>query len=1081
MNKNYTVYHLHTEDSISGGFVDSCTNYKLYVNKAKELGQTALCFTEHGTMYNWVEKKMYCEENGIKYMHGIECYLTETLEENIRDNYHTILIAKNEIGFKEVNRLYFTMSQKDHFYYKPRLSFDEFLNISENVIKISACLASPLNKYKSRIQELGKDSPEYQSKMNKYIELCKHYDYYEIQYHNCKDQIEYNQYLYKISKMYGKPLILATDTHSVNKYKAECRTMLQYGKDIVFTNEDEFDLTYKSYDEAVKMLEMQDSLPREVYLQALEETNIMADSVEEFKLDTSIKYPILYPDKDEEQVMWDWLKIKYDYKVSHGIIDGNDVRYMDNIREEMRVFKKINMIGFMLFMSEMMTWCRDNNIPTSPCRGSVGGSTVAYIGDIIDLDPVKWGTVFSRFANEDREEIGDIDLDIYKDQRQLVYDHIINRFGKEKTAYILAITTIDTKGVIDLLGRAFKKKATLSNTTTPYTLDKIKEIKADFDVDPEQTKLNYPDLFYCFEGLIGTAVSQSQHPAGIVASPIELIDNYGMFIGEDGQYILPINMDEVHEVGLSKYDILGLKNIGVIRKCTEYIGIKYPLSHEMDWEDQNVFNDMITNPIGIFQFESSYSASLLKKYFETLNSQNKKITIDSMSLVNASLRPSGESYRDRLLNGEFENNPSSIIDELLKDNQGFLVYQEDTIKFLQQICGMSGSRADNVRRAIGRKQLDRLQGALPEILEGYCKVSDKPREISEQEAKQFLQIIEDSSRYQFGYNHSTGYSMVGYLCAYFRYYNPLEFCTALLNCSEKPTDIFDASTLAQSKGFTIEMPKFRDSTSEFSCNSKENKNIIYKGIGSIKDVGKKCGDNLYTLRNNQYETFIDLLNDIKLNSLADKKDIEILTMINFFSEFGDINQLLSILPIYESLYKRNTIKFADCDKYNLDIAMVSSFSQKVTEKQFSKVDITEILKVIFKDLKYTPITKIKRISYDIRLLGYTNIIIDDFKEDNIFVLQQINFNKYGTPFFTVYNPQSGESANYKVDKKWFLQYKLNDKDHIGSILRCAFKSQYKKKVLLDEEGKEVLNARGQKTWVNTDEIEELLIAYKIEE
>ena len=140
--KNYTVFHLHTEQSL----LDSCTNFKDYVDRAKELGQTAICFTEHGNIFSWVEKKMYCEEQGIKYLHGIECYLTQTLEENIRDNYHTILIAKNYEGLKEINRLCYISTRPDHFYYKPRISFEEFFNISDNVIKISACLASPLNK-----------------------------------------------------------------------------------------------------------------------------------------------------------------------------------------------------------------------------------------------------------------------------------------------------------------------------------------------------------------------------------------------------------------------------------------------------------------------------------------------------------------------------------------------------------------------------------------------------------------------------------------------------------------------------------------------------------------------------------------------------------------------------------------------------------------------------------------------------------------------------------------------------------------------------------------------------------------------
>ena len=162
----------------------------------------------------------------------------------------------------------------------------------------------------------------------------------------------------------------------------------------------------------------------------------------------------------------------------------------------------------------------------------------------------------------------------------------------------------------------------------------------------------------------------------------------------------------------------------------------------MNWNDPKVWDDIISSPVGIFQFEGDYAFDLLKKY--------KPSMINHLSLVNASLRPSGASYRDRLIAREVNHNPSEIIDELLADNNGFLVFQEDTIKFLQEICGLSGSEADNIRRAIGRKQADRLQASLPQILEGYCSKSPKPREIAEQEAKAFLQIIEDSSNYQFG-------------------------------------------------------------------------------------------------------------------------------------------------------------------------------------------------------------------------------------------------------------------------------------------------------------------------------------------
>ena len=214
---------------------------------------------------------MACDEAGIKYIHGVECYLTEQLEPKVRDNYHTILLAKNYDGLMEINRLCYIASQPDHFYYKPRLSFDEFLGISDNVIKISACLASPLNELRKR-----EDAHE---EHNAFDRIVQHYNYFEIQPHDFQEQEDFNNYLMGLSYVYSIPLIAGTDTHSITPYKAECRTMLQYAKNIDFANEDTFDLTYKSYDELCAMFEKQGT-PKGVYLEAIENTNVMANSVE---------------------------------------------------------------------------------------------------------------------------------------------------------------------------------------------------------------------------------------------------------------------------------------------------------------------------------------------------------------------------------------------------------------------------------------------------------------------------------------------------------------------------------------------------------------------------------------------------------------------------------------------------------------------------------------------------------------------------------------------------------------------------------------------------------------------------------
>ena len=1046
MNDNYVVYHLHTEQSL----LDSCTNYKDYVDRAVELGQKAIAFSEHANVFNWVEKKMYCDEKGIKYIHGVECYLTEQLEPKVRDNYHTILLAKNYEGVKEINRLCYIASQPDHFYYRPRLSFDEFLGISDNVIKISACLASPLNELRKREGDGTERSA--------FDRIVQHYDYFEIQAHDFQEQIDFNSYLMGLSYVYSIPLIAGTDTHSISQYKAECRTMLQYSKNIDFGDEDTFDLTYKSYDELCDMFEKQ-GLDKYIYLDAINNTNVMADSVEDFELDTSFKYPILYGEQDE-QILLERLREKYKEKVAKGVIDKSKSKeYGDKIKEELAVFHKVGMGGFMLFMSEMITWCWENDIPIGYCRGSVGGSEVAYISDIIDVDPVVWGTMFSRFCNEHRKEIGDIDIDVSPDQRALVYQYIIDRFGVENTAYILANGTLQSKGAIDDICRALRHKAEKAGEDCNYTLKVADEIKKEFEQDEEATRKKYPEVFYYYDGMLGCVISQSQHPAGIIASPINLIDNYSGFINADGQVVLPINMEEIHEINLVKYDILGLQNVQIIRDTCRLAGIPYPKSNEINWNDEKVWKDMITSPVGLFQFESDYAFKCLQNFKPTM--------LNHMSLVNAAIRPSGESYRERLFNHETNHNPSEQIDDLLRDNNGFLVFQEDVIKFLQDICGLSGSDADNVRRAIGRKQMDRLQSALPQILEGYCNKSDKPREVAEEEAKTFLQIIEDSSNYMFGYNHSTGYSMIGYTCAMLRYYYPLEFVTAFLNNARTDEDIAKGTKFAKEKGFTIKAPKFGHSQNIYVCD--KDTNTIYKGLGSIKSMQSIAADIMEHIYAQSPKDFIDVLflcEDVRVDDKRiNSKSMDILIDIGFFSEYGNLNTLKRIRHWYDKFAKRKTIKKQDCDDWLIDIVRPNAV--KETGKQFSDIDKPQLIKDITSILPKHDDNLQLLIKNQIEHLGYVDV--GDYDVDmDIYVVQSAHKDKWGRAWLDLFHIKSNQSVSYKCDAKWF------DKNPCikGDILKVAFRTKEKVKLVGEDDN-------GKKQWMKSGEFENIVSVYKV--
>lgn len=988
-DKNYVTYHLHTELSL----LDSCTNHRLYSDRAAELGQKAICFTEHGNLYSWIEKKEYANSKGLKYLHGVEIYITqnEIGEEKIRDNFHTILIARNYDGLKEINLLVDKSTQEDHFYYKPRITLSEFKQISNNVIKISACLASPLNKLRDE-------------------SLIQYYDFLEVQPHvNSNDQKEYNLWLSEMSKKYHKPLIAGTDTHSLNKYKAECRSILQKAKNITFSNEDEFDLTYKSYDELVEMFKQQGVLSEDEILTAIENTNVMADMVTDFELDTSFKYPKLYD--NEEYVLKKRINDMYKDKLKRGIIQ-KDPRYKEMVQEEMRVFKKIGMVGFMLFMSELVCWCWNNGIPVGYCRGSCGGSMIAYLTDIIDVNPITWHTMFSRFANEDRKEIGDIDLDIAPSQRHLVYEHIIESFGLDKTGYVLAIGTISDKGTIDEIGRALN-----------IPLSEVKTIKDMYDENPDKARYTYQKVFYYFDGLKGTAISQSMHPAGVIVSPVTLPDNYGTF-WNDGKRILNINMEEIHDVSLVKYDLLGLKNIEIINDTCKLAHIPYPKSYTLNWNDKNVWKHITDSPVGIFQFESPYAFQLLKKF--------SPVEVNSLSLVNASLRPSGESYRDRLLSGETNKNPSELIDNLLAPNHGFLVFQEDTIKFLQQICGLSGSDADNIRRAIGRKQKDRLEKAMPQILEGYCKMSDKPREVAEQEAKAFLQIIEDSANYQFGYNHSTGYSMIGYTCAYLRYYYPKEFITAYLNNANNEDDISMGTELANQLNIPIHSIKFRYSLSEYACDDTG----IYKGIESIKFCNSKIADELYALRDNQYKSFIDLLIDITEHTSVDSRQLDILIKLDFFSEFGEPNELLTQVQIFNAIYGKKTAKKNEGMVFIGDYSMsqerfnetVVKFDEyKETAKQIKGFDSISFIKSIC-DLTTMPATSVeKRIQYSDELLGYVNVV-DPHASKRLYYVLDVKGKKLKT--IELYEVYSGKKRTVKMWKSQFNRMPFEQKNFL---------------------------------------------------
>ena len=956
MGLNYTPYHLHSDYSL----LDSCTQYKEYIDRASELEMKAIAFSEHGKLSGWFKKMQYCKKKGIKYIHAVECYLTESLEPKIRDNYHTILIAKNMEGLKELNLIIGKSFNKDHFYYNNRISFDEFLSLSDNIITTSACLASPLNK-------LSKDNLYYEKLINRY-------DFLEIQPHDDSDQKKFNIDLACLSEQYNKPLIAGTDTHSVSKYKAECRKILMKYKRQSYGNEDNFDLVFKTYDELVDAFEKQDALPSSIYLTAIENTNVLADMIDGYDIDTSSKYPLLYGSKEADHEKFiERINTKFQEKIEKGIIPSEQIEpFKKAIDEEIRVFTKLGMDGFMLSMSEILEWCHNNGIVTGTARGSVGGSRVAYVTDIIDLNPETWGTLFSRFCNESRQELGDIDTDVIEEDRPKIFAHVIERFGRNKCARVSSFGTIADKAAIDEIGGALAEywkedNPNRSDSENPYSLANIKRIKKEYSENPSLARENYKEIFYYYDGMVGTKVSQSIHPAGMIISPIDLPSNYGVF-DKDGDDCLFLDMDECHDLGLVKYDFLCLVNVKIIKETCEMIGKKYPKSHEIDWNDQAVWKDMLRTSSGIFQMESDFAFQLLSK----LKPQN----IIEMSHITAAMRPAGASYRDDLAARKMHDNGSESVNKLLEKNYGFFIYQEDVTKFLTDICGFTGSEADTIRRAIAKKKVDIINASVPKIIEGYCKTSDKPKDVAEKEAQQFIQVIQDAGDYMFNYSHSVAYCLIGYICAYLRYYHPVEFITALLNNSKDQDDITKFTELAQTYGIAITAPKYGESGGNYTANSE--KHVIAKGIASVKGVSYAVADKLLEISKScDNSHFVNVLDMALHTSEIKRNQIDVLNKIDFFDMYGNQKTVSQISRMYDTINTDNLkIKTEDISKNQSVYDIVCDHTYSMADKRGNALkyrtfeDHNEQMKCMRSIEEYLQSLNLKDIPQNVKIQNY---------------------------------------------------------------------------------------------------------------
>jgi DNA polymerase-3 subunit alpha len=933
MSNNYLVYHLHSDFSNCITNIDSATKVEMYVQKAKELGMNALALSEHGSFLNWYEKKKQIESAGLKYIHAIECYITATLQEKIRDNYHCILIAKNYDGFIELNRLISkSFNRSDgHFYYVPRISIDELCSTSNNIFITTACISGV---FKSENTELK----------NRYVEFLsinRDRCFLEIQHHNVPEQKIYNQKMLELHNQYEIKLITGTDTHSLNEEIAEARIILQKAKNIRFDNEDGWDLTFKSYDELVKSFVRQNCLSEEIYLQAIENTNIIADQIETFVIDCSPKYPKLYdnPNDTFKNKIQDRL-ISHPYVLKNHTKDEIDTR----VFEEVDIYDKTASVDFMLLQSYIRDWEHENGIYCGYSRGSVSGSEVAYILGISEMDSIKFDLNFFRFMNPSRITNADIDTDYSNKDRDKVREFLLSgiysKFPNFRSCEIVAFNTIAMKGAIRDVGRALGMPLT--------EVDPISKNIEELEVE---SRKKYPELFKFVDLLSGVIVSVGTHPAGVLLADIPIDETLGLFsLGTTPYPVSCIDMYGLDAMFYTKLDILGLDNIGVINETCKLAGIERVNPDNIDLDDWEVWKDIREDTTGIFQWESSFALITLRELFSDstiakIRKRNPNMSyLKLFSFGNGLIRPGCASFRTNAAKGEFYDNGLKEINDMLSQTLGYVSMQEDIMRFLTMFCGYSMAESDLVRRGIAKKK--GTEKLLPEIESRFISYTSEKYGVSKEKCadiiKPFLQVVLDSSAYAFSWNHSDSYSFIGYACGWLRHYYPIEFITSCLNTWKDNEDkTANVVKYADTHKIKILNAKFRHSKAEYFYNKETN--CIYKGMQSIKYLNEDCSNQLYGLRNNKYDRFSDLLKEVvSLN--INSRQLEILIKLNYFIEFGNPSTLLRIVELFDKLKQGEAKQISKDSVEDEVINNIIKRHSRETKKKYVDLDVNEIFK-----------------------------------------------------------------------------------------------------------------------------------------
>jgi len=834
--------HLHNHSHYS--LLDGACKIPDLVSAAVKCEMPALALTDHGNMFGAIEFYKTARKKNIKPIVGVEAYVAprsrkeRKAEKGIAEtSFHLVLLAKNLAGYRNLMRLV-SIGYLEGFYYRPRLDKEVLRKYSEGIIALSACLKGevPYKLLNNSYDEAKKAALEYR-------EIFKDDYYLEIQNHGIPEQKPMHDGIVNLSQELSLPLVATNDIHYLKKehyLPHDVLICIQTGKDrddpkrlrygtdeIYFKDQSEMASTFPGLTEALNMT-----------AEIAEKCNLNLD------FDTTYLPKFEIPVHESAATLDAYLE-KLAFEGAQKRFGEVSPEVKARLEHELGIINRMGYPGYFLIVMDFINYAKNRGIPVGPGRGSAAGSLVSYCLGITNINPLQYNLIFERFLNPERVTMPDIDIDFCYERREEIIEYVKKKYGDNNVTQIITFGTMAARAVIRDVGRVLKisygevdRIAKMIPAIPGMNLSKALEIVPELQQLTEQDE-NYKKLIEYSQILEGLARHASTHAAGVVITPDELTNYTPLYKSSQGDITTQYDMKILEEIGVLKMDFLGLRTLTVIDKTVKSLagkGIQIDIDNLSldDAETYEIFANGET--VGIFQFESSGMREYLRKL--------KPQVFEDLIAMNALYRPGPMEWIDDFIQRKHGlkkiEYPHPLLEPILKETYGIIVYQEQVMRIASTLAGFSMGKADLLRRAMGKKKRELMAEQRQLFIEGCAK-----NEIPETLANEIFDLMDKFAGYGFVKPHSTCYALVAFQTAYLKRHYPKEFMAATLTSEMGSTDrVVILIDECKRMGIDVKPPDVNDSYYDFVV--KED--YIRFGLGAVKNVGRNAIEAIVTER-----------------------------------------------------------------------------------------------------------------------------------------------------------------------------------------------------------------------------------------